>query len=59
MGVPITYLKKHDPNKFEILDARDYKIDKTKGMTVGTIKGHIEGKKKFERIAIKRKIIKE
>jgi hypothetical protein len=59
IGVPITYLDKHNPNQFEIVSCNDYITNtKTRVKTHGLIKdkdGAINGKPKYARILIKRK----
>ena len=62
MGVPITYIAEHSYEQFEIIDARTIaKNDKQKGKTTMLIKDEdsaINGKAKYARIVIKRKVEK-
>lgn len=59
MGVPITFLDKHNPSQFEILDANDYrKNNRVPLKKHGLIKdkdSSINGKPTYARILIKRK----
>lgn len=59
MGVPITFLDKHCPAQFEILDAREYGyFDAQKNKSTYLIKdadGAIDGRNTYARILIKRK----
>lgn len=59
MGVPITFLDKHNPDQFEILDANDYVVDnKVPKRPHGLIKsndGVIDGKPTYVRLVIRRK----
>lgn len=59
IGVPITFLMKHNPNQFEIVDANTIKTDdKTSYKPHGLIKdkdGAINGKPKYARVIIRRK----
>lgn len=60
MGVPITFLDKFCPEQFELLDARDYTdIERLKNKNTLLIKdadGKVNGKPKFARIVIRRKV---
>jgi len=59
MGVPITFLNKHNPEQFEIVSANDYRTNKNVPFKKhGLIKdkdGAINGKPTYVRILIKRK----
>jgi len=59
MGVPITFLNKHNPNQFDILNANDFRAKKNIPMKDhGLIKdkdGTIDGKPTYVRILVKRK----
>ncbi len=59
MGVPITFLNKHNPNQFEILSANDLRLNERIPLKKhGLIKdkdGAINGKPKYVRIVIRRK----
>ena len=59
MGVPITFLDKYNPKQFEILDAigRYSMIDGPTEQTKGKYLTNINGKPKYARILIKRKIV--
>ena len=59
MGVPITFLDKYNPKQFEILDAigRYGMIDGPTEQTKGKYLTNINGKPKYARILIKRKIV--
>ena len=56
MGVPISFLDKHNPDQFEIISANDIRLnDKTPFKAHGLIKdkdGAIDGKPKYVRIVI-------
>jgi len=56
MGVPITFLDKHDPDQFELLGCT-YSYGKVKGLHVEgtTYNGLINGIEKYKRLFIKRK----
>lgn len=58
MGVPITFLDKYNPHQFEILNANDFRINKTVPFkSHGLIKdkdGTINGKATYVRILIRR-----
>lgn len=58
MGVPITYLDKHNPNQFEILDANDLIIEnRAPKKSHGLIKdkdGSINGRNVYARILIRK-----
>lgn len=59
MGVPITFMDKHNPGQFEILDANDYRLEHFKKIKPhGLVKdkdGAINGKPKYARILIRNK----
>lgn len=59
MGVPITYLDKHNPNQFEILDANDLIIEnRAPKKPHGLIKdkdGSINGRNVYARILIRKR----
>lgn len=55
MGVPITYLDYHNPDDFEILGI----FTSDKNGDVFLAKPVVNGKKKFTRIAIRRKTASE
>ena len=59
MGVPITYLDKHNPNQFEILDANDLIIEnRAPKKSHGLIKdkdGSINGRNVYARILIRKR----
>ena len=59
MGVPITFLDKHNPDQFEILNANDIRVDETvRAKPHGLIKDKesaIDGQPKYVRIAVRRK----
>ena len=59
MGVPITFLDKHNPEQFEILSANDFRLhDGVPIKAHGLIKdkdGSIGGKPKYVRIVIRRR----
>ena len=58
MGVPITFLDKHNPGQFEIVDANAIRVDDSVPLKAhGLIKDKesaIEGKPKYVRIAVRR-----
>ena len=54
MGVPITFLNKHNPDQFEIVDAND--ISERRGVYPWINDGYVGGVKKYKRIAIRRKL---
>ena len=51
MGVPITFLDKHDPDQFDIVGGYNY----SKDYNGKTWNAQIDGKYKFKRILIKKK----
>ena len=53
MGVPITFLGKHNPDQFEMKGSRRYFYDESLGITNG--KTLINGNEKYDRIFIKNK----
>ena len=59
MGVPITYLDKHNPDQFEILDANDFIIrDQAPKKPHGLIKdkdGYVKGRIVYARILIRKR----
>jgi len=59
MGVPITFLNKHNPEQFEIISANDLRLnDRVPVKSHGLIKdkdGSIVGKPKYVRIVIRHK----
>ena len=59
MGVPITYLDKHNPDQFEILDANDFIIENRAPQKLhGLIKdkdGSVEGRIVYARILIRKR----
>lgn len=59
MGVPITFMGKHNPDQFEIVSANDYRSnEKVPYKAHGLVKdkdGSIDGKPKYARILIRRK----
>ena len=59
MGVPITYLDKHNPDQFEILDAHDFIIrDQAPKKPHGLIKdkdGYVKGRIVYARILIRKR----
>ena len=59
MGVPISFLDKHNPEQFEIISANDIRLnEKTPFKAHGLIKdkdGTIDGKPKYVRIVIRRR----
>ncbi|MDE2775965.1 MAG: adenine-specific methyltransferase EcoRI family protein [Chloroflexota bacterium] len=59
MGVPITFLNKHNPEQFEIMSANDIRLNDSVPLKKhGLIKdkdGTIDGKPKYVRIVIRRK----
>jgi hypothetical protein len=58
MGVPITFLGKHNPDQFEILDANDFRKPHQKQKSYPLIKdadGSVNGVNKYVRILIRRK----
>ena len=59
MGVPITFLDKHNPKQFEILNSNNYRVNENVPFKVhGLIKdkdGAINGKPTYARILIRRK----
>lgn len=61
MGVPITFLDKHNPDQFEILNANDIRANQSVPVKQhGLIKDKdsaIGGKPKYVRIVIKRKVV--
>lgn len=57
MGVPITFLDKHNPDQFEICGTQRWFYDESLGITNN--KTLINGKETYDRIFIKRKDIKE
>lgn len=63
MGVPITFLDKHCPEQFEILDARDFTdIERLKSKSTMLVKdadSAINGKPKYARILIRHRHPKE
>jgi len=58
MGVPITFLDKYNPNQFEIIDGigRYSMLDGPTPETQGTYLTEVNGKPKYARILIKKKI---
>lgn len=61
MGVPITYLGKHCPEQFEILDANDLRTGdsvrtKPHGLIQDGSDGAVNGKSKYARIVIRRRV---
>lgn len=65
MGVPITFLDKHDPKQFEIIDLLNrYTLFDTQKTNEDVRKGHshtcnINGKAVYSRIVIKNKMLKK
>lgn len=58
MGVPITFLGKHNPDQFEILDANDYRKSHQKLKNYALVKdadGSVNGVNKYVRILIRHK----
>lgn len=59
MGVPITFLDKHNPEQFELLNADDLRADSTVPVKLhGLIKDKdsaVDGKPTYARIVIRRK----
>lgn len=51
MGVPISFLEKHNPDQFEIV-GNEYSLNLSKG------RAYVNGKRKFARIFIRRKVSK-
>jgi hypothetical protein len=60
MGVPISFLDKHSPEQFEILDANDFRKAHQKAKNYGLIKdadGSVDGVNKYVRILIRHRRI--
>ena len=57
MGVPITFLNKYSPEQFEIVEPDNYRIGGPRGerLAPGADGWHVDGKRKYARIFIKRK----
>ena len=58
MGVPISFLSKHNPDQFEILDANDYRRPHQAKKNYALIKdadGSVEGVNKYVRVVIRHK----
>lgn len=59
MGVPITFLDKHNPEQFELLNADDLRADSTVSVKLqGLTKDKdsaVDGKPTYARIVIRRK----
>lgn len=56
MGVPITFLSKHNPEQFEILDANNFRKPHQREKTSGLIKdadGSVQGVNRYVRILIR------
>lgn len=57
MGVPITFLSKHNPDQFEIVDANNYRKPHQKAKSYGLVKdadASVQGINKYARILIRR-----
>lgn len=58
MGVPITFLDKHNPEQFEILDANNYRKEhqpKKTSLLIKDASGSVNGVNKYVRVLIRRR----
>ncbi|MBP5633314.1 hypothetical protein J6X13_00035 [Candidatus Saccharibacteria bacterium] len=58
MGVPITFLDKYNPDQFEIVEPDNYRFSGPRGeqLAPGADGWHIDGKRKYARIFIRRRV---